>query len=53
MIPFVSLPFYVFSYGSKLRKFALSVTEVSAKITKAKMGIVNQAWIGLDAVLFG
>ena len=53
VIQFVSLPFYVFSYGSKLRRFALSFTEVGAKITKGEMGIVNWAWIGLDVVLFG
>jgi len=53
VIQFVSLPFYVFSYGSKFRSFALSVTEVGAKITKGEMGIVNWAWIGLDVVLFG
>ena len=53
VIQFVSLPFYVFSYGSKLRRFALSVSEVGAKITKGEMGIVNWAWIGLDVVLFG
>ena len=53
VIQFVSLPFYVFSYGSKFRKYALSVTEVGAKITKGEMGIVNWAWIGLDVVLFG
>lgn len=53
VIQFVSLPFYVFSYGSKFRRFALSVTEVGAKITKGEMGIVNWAWIGLDVVLFG
>ena len=53
MIQWISLPFYVFSSGSKLRRFALSVTEVGAKITKGEMGIVNWAWIGLDIVLFG
>ena len=53
VIQFVSLPFYVFSYGSKFRRFALSVTKVGAKITKGEMGIVNWAWIGLDVVLFG
>ena len=41
VIQFVSLPFYVFSYGSKLRRFALSVTKVGAKITKGEIGIVN------------
>ena len=53
VIQFVSLPFYVFSYGSKFRRFALSVTEVGAMITKGEMGIINWAWVGLDVVLFG
>lgn len=53
MIQFVSLPFYIFTYSSKFRRFALSVTEIGAKITKGEMGIVNWAWIGLDVVLFG
>ena len=44
---------YVFSYGSKLRKFAIAVTEVGAKISKGEMGIVNWAWIGADMILFG
>nr|ULD16285.1 hypothetical protein [Cylindrotheca closterium] len=30
VIQFVSLPFYVFSYGSKFRKFVLSATEIRA-----------------------
>ena len=53
VIQFVSLPFYVFSYGSKFRRFALSATEIGAKITKGEMGIINWAWIGLEVVLFG
>ena len=53
VIQFVSLPLYVFSSGSKFRRFALSVTEIGATITKGEMGIVNWAWIGLDVVLFG
>lgn len=53
VIQVVSFPLYVFSYGSKLRRFALSVTEIGAKITKGKMGILNWAWIGLAVVLFG
>ena len=53
VIQFVSLPFYVFSYGSKFKRIALSVTEVGAKITKGEMGIINWTWIGLDVILFG
>ena len=41
VIQFVSLPFYVFNYGSKFRRFLLSLIEVDAKITKGKMGIIN------------
>ena len=53
VIQFVSLPFYVFTYGSKFRKFAMATTEIGAKISKGKMGIVNWAWIGADLVFFG
>jgi hypothetical protein len=53
VIQFVSLPFYVFTYGSKFRKFAIAFTEVGAKISKGEMGIVNWAWIGADIILFG
>ena len=37
---FVSLPFYVFTYGSKLRKFGIATTEIGAKISKG-----DWAWI--------
>ena len=53
LIQFVSLPFYVFTYGSKFRKFAIATTEIGAKISKGEMGIVNWAWIGADLVFFG
>lgn len=53
VVQFVSIPFYVFTYGSKLRKFALATTEVGAKISKGEMGVVNWAWIGVDFMLFG
>lgn len=53
VIQFVSLPFYVFTDGSKFRKFAVATTKISAKISKGEMGIVNWAWIGADLALFG
>ena len=49
----MSMPFYVFTYGSKFRKFVLAMTEVGAKISKSEMGIINWAWIGADLVFFG
>ena len=52
VIQFISLPFYVFTYGSKFRKFAIVTTEIGAKISKGEMGIVNWAWIGADLVFF-
>ena len=52
VIQFISLPFYVFTYGSKFRKFAIATTEIGAKISKGEMGIVNWAWIGADLVFF-
>ena len=53
IIQFVSIPLYVFSYGSKLRKFAVMTTEVGAKISKGEMGIINWTWISADLILFG
>jgi len=53
VIQFVSIPFYIFTYGSRLRQFAIATTEIGAKISKGEMGIVNWAWIGADLVLFG
>ena len=52
-IQFVSLPFYIFTYGSKFRKFAIATTEVGVMISKGEMGIVNWAWIGIDLIFFG
>ena len=52
-IQVASLPFYIFTYGSKLRKFAMSATEIGAQITKGEMGVVNWSWVVLDLVLFG
>ena len=52
VIQFISLPFYVFTYGSNFRKFAIATTEIGAKISKGEMGIVNWAWIGADLVFF-
>lgn len=53
VIQFVSLPLYVFSYGSKFRRITIATTEIGAKISKGKMGIVNWAWSGTDIFLFG
>lgn len=53
VIQFVSLPFYVFTYGSKLTKFAIATAEIGGQISKGEMGIVNWAWIGADLVFFG
>ena len=43
VIQFVSLPFYVFTYGSKLTKFAIATAEIGGHISKGEMGIVNWA----------
>lgn len=53
MIQFVSMPLYVASRGSKIRKFALTITEIGAPILKGEVGIVNWGWIGVDLALFG
>ena len=41
IVQFISLPFYVFTYGSKFRKFVLATTKIGAKISKEEMRIVN------------
>lgn len=53
VIQFISIPFYVFTYGSKFRNFAIATTEIGAKISKGEMGIVNWSWIVADMVFFG
>lgn len=52
MIQFASIPLYVFTYGSKFRKFAIATTKIGAKVSKGEMGIVNWGWIGADLVFF-
>ena len=49
----LALPFYVMTYGSKLRKFAVAISDIGAKISKGEMGIVNWAWVGADLIFFG
>ena len=53
VIQFVSIPFYVFTQGSKFRECSLLTAKIGAKISKGEMGIINWAWIGLDLVFFG
>lgn len=49
----VSLPLYVFSYGTKVRRLAVAMTETGALISKGEMGVINWSWIGFDIMLFG
>lgn len=44
---------YVFTHGSKFRKFTTAILEIGAKVIKSEVRIVNQATIGLDLILFG
>lgn len=53
IVQFLSLPIYVFSYGTSLRKYANVVSEIGAKITAGEMNAVNWAWVGFDILLFG
>lgn len=53
IVQFLSLPLYIFSYGTSLRKYANVVSEIGAKITAGEMGTMNWVWIGCDIVLFG
>lgn len=53
IIQFISLPMYIFSYGTKFRSYALIVHEVGAKIVKGEFGIANAGWCVADLCLFG
>jgi hypothetical protein len=53
IIQFLSVPLYLFSYGTSLCKYANTVSEIGAKITAGEMSVMNWAWIGCDIVLFG
>lgn len=52
-IQFISLPFYVCTYGTKMYSYVMAAAEIGAQITKGQMGIVNWVWIGADILLFG
>lgn len=53
LIQFISIPIYVFSFGSRFRRFAVATSEIGAKISSGEMTIVNWAWLGIDLILFG
>lgn len=53
IIQVVSLPAYIFSYGSVFQKYASSLSYIGAEITRGEMNIANWAWFGLDVILFG
>lgn len=53
VIQVVSLPLYVFNYGSRLRKFALATNKLGAKIIQGEMEIINWTWLGADLLFFG
>jgi hypothetical protein len=48
-----SLPFYVFSYGSKIRTYINIVMEFGAILTRGEFELVNLGWIISDFALFG
>lgn len=49
----VSLPIYVFTYGMRIRKIAVMISDVGAKISRGEMGIANWMFIASDLILFG
>jgi uncharacterized membrane protein YvlD (DUF360 family) len=53
IMTFISLPMYVFSYGSFIRPIAVSVADIGTRITKGEMSIVNWSWVAADLSLFG
>ena len=53
VVQFISLPFSIFTVGSKFKKFTIVTTKIGIKISKEEMGIIKWAWIGVDLILFG
>ena len=53
VVQIISIPFYIFTYGSALRVYAKGIAEIGGRIIKSEMGLINWAWIGLDLALFG
>lgn len=53
VMQFVSLPMYIFSYGTKFRSMAVSVSELGSLIMRAEAGVANWVWLGADLLLFG
>jgi len=41
LIQFISLPLYIFSFGSKFQKLAVATKEIGATISKGEMGKMN------------
>jgi uncharacterized membrane protein YvlD (DUF360 family) len=53
IVQVISVPLYVFTYGKKVRKIAVALSEVGGKISKGEMGIANWMFLGLDLAIFG
>jgi len=51
-LQFISLPIYLYSYGTSLRKYAIAISEIGSKITNGEMIILNWTWLGFDIVFF-
>lgn len=49
----ISIPLYVIASTRKLRRIAIYVCELGAKITAGEMSIMNWGWIASDLILFG
>lgn len=53
VIQLVSIPFYVYFRTSRVKRFAVGMADIGAKVTSGEMGVMNWMWCGADLLLFG
>ena len=53
VIQLISIPLYVYFRARRVKRFAVGIADIGAKVTSGEMGIVNWAWCGADLLLFG
>jgi hypothetical protein len=50
---FLSLPLYIFTYGTRLRSISIATAQIGGLITRGELNIMNWSWIFMDLTLFG
>ena len=53
LLQFVAVPYYLVTFNSKYRIYALTIAEIGAKITKGEVGIADYMWFASDMIGLG